>query len=311
MLTEKKRCIRLLALLLCFALLPGCGGETTVQPPSVPAAVPAAQPRTGLSGPEILASTHVVAHAMGGLDDRDYLNCLEGFQAAYSRGVRAFEADLCLAADGTVVLRHDWKVELQEGINTSLIPTREEFCSVPILGKYTPLSFRDLLLLMEEYPDICIITDSKYDAPEVALTEFGSMVADAEELGLTHLFDRIIIQVYNGPMLEALERVYDFPHYILTLYMADFDGEIQLLRTFARYCAEHGVEGITLWAYLWNPVYQVISQQYNIPFYVHTVNEPKEARTFLKRGVSAVYSDVLSDQDLFPADGATAAHEEG
>lgn len=308
MLTEKKRCIRLLALLLCFALLPGCGRQA--ETPSVPAEqvpVPVAtQPRTGLSGPAILASTHVVAHAMGGLDDQDYLNCLEGFQAAYSRGVRAFEADLCLAADGTVVLRHDWKIDLQDGISHSSIPTREEFCSVPILGKYTPLSFRDLLLLMEEYPDICIITDSKYDAPEVALTEFGSMVKDAEELGLTHLFDRIIIQVYNGPMLEALDRIYDFPHYILTLYMAGFDGEIQLLRTFAKYCAEHGVEGITLWAYLWNPVYQIISQQYNIPFYVHTVNEPKKAKACLKQGVSAVYSDILSDQDLVPAAAASA-----
>lgn len=300
MLTEKKRRMRLLALLLCFTLLPSCGRKAEM--PSAPAEQPSApvvtQPRAGLSGPEILASTHVIAHAMGGLEEQAYLNCLEGFQAAYSRGVRAFEADLCLAADGAVVLRHDWKVELQEGIGVTSIPTREEFCSVPILGKYTPLSFRDLLLLMVEYPDICIITDSKYDAPEVALTEFGSMVRDAEELGLTHLFDRIIIQVYNGPMHESLDRVYHFPHYILTLYMADFDGEIQLLRTFAKYCAEHGVEGITVWAYLWNPVYQVISQQYGIPFYVHTVNEPKKANSCLKQGVKAVYSDFLTDQDL-------------
>ena len=235
---------------------------------------------------------------MGAVDGQTYLNCLEGFQAAYSRGVRAFEADLCLAADGTVVLRHDWSVALQEGIGVASVPTREEFCSVPILGMYTPLSFRDLLLLMEEYPDICIVTDSKYDAPEVALTEFGAMVKDAEELGLTHLFDRIIIQVYNGAMLEALVRIYDFPHYILTLYMAGFDGEIQLLRSFAQYCAEHGVEGITFWAYLWNPVYQVISQQYGVSFYVHTVNDPKQAKSCLKQGVSAVYTDFLADQDL-------------
>lgn len=295
--TEKKHRSRLLALLLSFALLlPGCGGSEA-PPQPVPAAA-SAQPRAGLSGPEILSSTHVVAHAMGSLNEQDYLNCLEGFQAAYSRGVRVFEADLCLAADGTVVLRHDWRVELQAGISQASIPTREEFCSVPILGKYTPLSFRDLLLLMEEYPDICIITDSKYDAPEVALTEFGSMVRDAEELELTHLFDRIIIQVYNGAMLESLDRIYNFPHYILTLYKADFDGQIQLLRTFAKYCAEHGVEGITLWSYLWNPAYQVISQQYNIPFYVHTVNDPRKANSFLRQGVSAVYSDDLSDQDL-------------
>ena len=29
------------------------------------------------------------------------------------------------------------------------------------------MSFRDLLLLMEEYPDICIITDTKFTDAEV------------------------------------------------------------------------------------------------------------------------------------------------
>ena len=76
------------------------------------------------------------------------LNCLEGFQAMYAQGVRVFEADLRMTSDQKVVLRHDWRKGWQRGIRETSIPTLEEFLNAPILGKYTPLSFQDLLLLM-------------------------------------------------------------------------------------------------------------------------------------------------------------------
>ncbi len=57
-----------------------------------------------------------------------------------------------MTSDGQVVpAAGGW----QEGILVS-IPTRDAFLAAPLLERYTPMSFRDLLLLMEEYPDICI-----------------------------------------------------------------------------------------------------------------------------------------------------------
>ena len=46
------------------------------------------------------------------------------------------------------------------------------------------------LLMMEEYPDICVITDTKFTDAEVVTLQFRSMLRDAEELGLSYLFDR-------------------------------------------------------------------------------------------------------------------------
>lgn len=39
---------------------------------------------------------HSIAHAMGGLDGRDYLNSIDGFYPAYQKGYRVFEMDILL-----------------------------------------------------------------------------------------------------------------------------------------------------------------------------------------------------------------------
>lgn len=235
---------------------------------------------------------------MGEVDGRAYLNCLEGFQAMYAQGVRVFEADLELTIDGGIVLRHDWSFEVQDGVSADAIPTRQGFLAAPILGKYTPLSFRDLLLLMEEHPDICIITDTKYTGPETAAAQLRIMLEDARELGLEKLFDRIVIQIYNRAMGELLAERFGFSHYIYTLYAEGFDQTEDTFRELAAYCSNHGIGGVTMWAGWWDPAYAPIAQTFGVRVYVHTVNDPAQARQLLDTGVSAVYTDSLTDQAL-------------
>lgn len=318
-------------LVILFLLLPAGGEETSgaaaqaVEPlrierrltASVPAeAVEAAEdeaedaepeevrekekPEGERSAPEILADTAVIAHGMGSIEGLTLANCLEGFLEQYEAGVRVFEADLRLTRDGQVVLRHDWwPADWQDGISWAQIPTREKFVSTPILGQYTPLSFRDLLLLMEEYPDICIVTDSKFTESDVFTLQFDAMLADAHELGLTYLFDRIFIQVYTGNMRTALHNIYPFPHYIYTLYQDGFMGTVEEFRTKAAYCKERGIEGITMESSWWDPEFAAISAENGVKVYVHTVNDPVRAQELLVSGVDAVYSDSLTPGDLF------------
>ena len=245
------------------------------------------KPEGELSAPEILSGVQVIAHGMGTVDGLATLNCLEGFQQQYAAGVRVFEADLRLTRDGKVVLRHDWwHYEWQDGINWANIPTREKFLSEKILKKYTPLSFRDLLLLMEQYPDICIITDTKFTESDAFFLQFDAMLADARELGLTYLFDRIVIQVYSGNMRTGLHNIYPFPHYIYTLYQdEDFTGTKDSFRERAAYCAKHGIKGIAI-------------DQHCIQLYVHTVNDAATAKKLLDAGCDAVYTDSLTPAQL-------------
>ena len=259
-------------------------------------------PEDEQSAAEIIAGTQVIAHAMGAIDGLRTPNCLEGFLAQYEAGVRVFEVDLRLTRDCKVVLRHDWwDAAWQEGIDWVHIPTREQFLSEKILGRYTPLSFQDLLLLMEEYPDVCVITDTKFTESDVFTIQFDAMLEDARELGLTYLFDRIFIQVYSGNMRTALHNMYPFPHYIYTLYQdpdAPFKGTVEDFRARAAYCRERGIEGITMYDSLWKPEFAAIAAEYGVRVYVHTVNDPEAAAALLDAGVDAVYSDSLTPGDL-------------
>lgn len=247
---------------------------------------------------EILAGSTVVAHALGAVDDLEGLNCLEGFQERYDAGVRVFEVDLRMTSDGHVVLRHDWLGGLQEGIDNTAIPTLEEFLSKPIYGIYTPLSFRDLLHLMARYPDVCIITDTKFTDAEPTTEQFRAMVDDAHSLGLTYLFDRMIIQVYSPTHFAVVDGVYHFPHYIYTLYQDYFGQTEESFRNKAVFCKENGIMGLTLGVEVWDADYAPIADWWGVKVYVHTVNDADEAKGLLRTGVRAVYSDTLGPMDI-------------
>ena len=124
------------------------------------------------------------------------------------------------------------------------------------------------------------------------------MLADAKELGLTYLFDRIVVQLYSTNMLSALNNIYRFPHYIYTLYQDDFNRTESALRERAAFCAQWGIEGITMESSLWKPAYAAIAEEYGIRIYVHTVNDRSKARQLLESGVDGIYSDSLTPDSL-------------
>lgn len=269
--------------------------EPDPEPEPEPEPVPEKEKPAGeLSASAILAKEKVIAHGLGAIGDLTTPNCLEAFQESYAKGVRVFEADLRLTRDGKVILRHDY------GTDWTQIPTREDFLEEKVKGLYTPLSFQDLLLLMEQYPDICVITDSKFTDSDVFYIQFDAMLADAHELGLTYLFDRMFIQIYSANMKTALDNIYPFPHYIYTLYQdtKPFKGTEEDFRSRASFCQERGISGITMDYYWWKPEFAAIADEYGINVYVHTVNDLDYAKKLSGDGVNAIYTDYLVPGDF-------------
>lgn len=262
-----------------------------------------APPPGELTAAEILSGAQVIAHGMGAAGGEATLNCREGFLEQYAQGVRVFEVDLRLTRDQKVVLRHDWRTGWQEGVGETALPTLEEFLSKPIQKKYTPLSFRDLLLLMEEYPDVCVITDTKFTEAEVVTLQFEAMLQDARDLGLSYLFDRMAIQVYDPLMFRVVDSVHHFRHYIYTLYTDGFARTEEDFREKAAFCVENGILGITMWDYWWRAEFAPIAGRFGLAVYTHTVNDAAGAARLLDEGVKAVYTDELTPGDLAPAAG--------
>jgi glycerophosphoryl diester phosphodiesterase len=147
---------------------------------------------------------------------------------------------------------------------------------------------------MEEYPDICVVTDTKFTDSDVVFVQFKAMLADAEELGLTEVFDRLVVQIYTQVMRQCMDNIYPFPNYIYTLYQQDFGQTEDDFRAVAEYCAQNGIAGVTMPVEWWDSAYAAIADEYGLNVYVHTVNDPDQAARYLRQGVAAVYTDSLS-----------------
>lgn len=256
------------------------------------------KPEGELTAAEILENNQIIAHAFGTADGIPGLNCLEGFLTHYQAGVRVFEVDFRMTSDGHVVLRHDWNGNLQEGVDETALPTLEEFLAKPFYGMYTPLSFSDLLVLMTQYPDICIITDTKFTDAEPVTAQFRAMLEDAHNLGLSYLFDRIVVQVYSPLHYSIVDNIHHFPYYIYTLYQDSFERSEDGFRQKAVFCQENGIMGLTLNVELWDPDYAPIADWRDIKVFVHTINDADEAERLLQTGIRAVYTDVLVPEDM-------------
>lgn len=237
----------------------------------------------------------LIAHAMGGIDEVSYTNSKEGFDHALSQGSTVFEADFEFTSDEILILRHDWKNKFEQDNFNEEAPTYEEFMATPMLGKYTPLSFEDVLHLMDEHKEITLITDTKYSDKETVEKQFRFMLDKAKELDLTEVLDRMIVQIYTEEMLTVIHKLYPFQEYIFTLYQKFKTQKEDLdLEEIAMFCNDNDIQIVTIPKKKVDEDVVEIMRNHGIEVYTHTVNSKKQYKKFVKMGVTGFYSDFLN-----------------
>jgi len=227
----------------------------------------------------------VICHALGRTKEGDSLtNSREAFLYNYDQGQRVFEADIQITSDGVMVLRHDWVSDLGQLKETGAV-TAEEFLSTPIYGKYTPLSLEDWFAIMETYPNIYMVTDTKY-TPDVE-GQFQLFVDTAIENGYEDVLSRVIVQIYYKEMYDEVTAVYPFENWIWTLYYIGYPGGQEVLD----FMTEKKIPVLTMPSDWWFAERENDLKNTEIKVYVHTVDDEEEARQRIKQGVSGIYSD--------------------
>lgn len=114
-----------------------------------------------------------IAHAFGGILGDTYTNSYEAFLLNYQLGHRVFEVDFYITDDGKTVAAHDndyWSknATLPANLHTSGIDdatkefTYDNFMSSLWYDKYHPIDLDTLIQILKEYPDVYIVTDTKY-----------------------------------------------------------------------------------------------------------------------------------------------------
>lgn len=239
-----------------------------------------------------------VSHAFGSIGGKEYLNCLEAFEASYAGGHRVFEVDFAMTSDNRIVLKHDW--ENPHGLSqfeNGTIPTLEEFKAAKIWGEYTTMDIEDLLQLMLEYPDIYIVTDSKSGAYKDSIEQFTQIAeifgsyTDSERKSIV---DRLIIQLYNDDMYAGLEKIAHFENYIYTLYQRGCGNLEQL----GEFCVDNEIPVVVIPNGWWTEEINDTLHSYGLEVWVHTLNEKEDIEALLEKGVDGIYTDVTDLDEL-------------
>lgn len=109
---------------------------------------------------------HYIAHAGGEVEGFVYTNSKEAVANAISNGIQYIELDLGLTKDSVLVAIHDWEYfrEITNNYPVSLEPlNKQEFMNSKIFGKYTPLVIENILEILNDNPDIKLVTDKISD----------------------------------------------------------------------------------------------------------------------------------------------------
>ena len=196
---------------------------------------------------------NIITHALGGLDGYTYLNSRESFINHYDKGCRFFEVDLSQTSDGVWVCRHNWKEPMGqwEGDKKKVL-SAEEFLNTPIYGKYTPMSFEDLLKLLDEYPDAFVTIDSKQYSVrnyQRTLEDYAQYREIAINAGLEHTLGQIIPELYNSAMYSGTTLVYKFPAYLYSLWQ---EYSIEELNDIADFCQANQIQAVSLYCEDWS-----------------------------------------------------------
>lgn len=236
------------------------------------------------------ASKPPVAHALGAVDGNTYTNSKEAFEQSLERGFICMEVDFSTTSDGYIVLRHDWgKSDGGMGFPGGYVLTLQEFQEHLIADKYTSLSLLDLFVLLEQNPSVYIITDSKEGDYDTVVKQFSKLVETASENGYESILNRFVIQLYNDDMLQAVESVHHFDHYIYTLYQRGTDDIEQLID----FCRQHNISVVTIFDLWWyeQPDFREKMLESGLTIYLHTVNDLETILELRENGVANVYTD--------------------
>ena len=145
--------------------------------------------------------------------------------------------------------------------------------------------------MMERHPDIYIVTDTKEQEDQDIQHLFTEIVSANERNPA--LLDRVIIQIYNEPMLDMVQDIYPFKSIIYTLYATqDSPAEI------TAFVQENHIDAVTMPEYKVSPNFVAKLRQAGAVTYVHTINDTNTVNNYEKWGVYGVYSDLLTEPEL-------------
>lgn len=234
-----------------------------------------------------------IAHALGGLDGKSYLNSKEAFLYNYEKGQRFFEVDMCLTDDNRAVCFHSNPyVGIIDFTYDEFMQTATEI--------FTPMDLEDFLQLVNEYPDAVFdldilgvyysnnAIDENY---EIFFKEFDETLRSIDESGT--LYERLILEILPNSqtnMFLLAKQYCSFGGYLYAEYFGSTSPITDVnIENICSWCFENGVKYLSIGAI--KKEWVQIMHDYGIYVFVFTYNDPKTMYEFYDIGVDCIFTD--------------------
>lgn len=227
----------------------------------------------------------LVAHALGAIDGNVKSNSREAFLHAYAGGTLWMEVDLSLTKDGVVVCFHRSHLRDIGAKRPVERMTAAEFLQHRFKGRYTLLTLRDLLALMQTHPDVTLVTDTKGWSPKMVEAVTRTLAEHPD------LARRVIPQLYRpedeAPVFASRTQGWRFPLAILTLYLSRLSDEEVLA-----YAKERPlIPIIVMPTGRARPEFVRALHEAGKLVMVHTVNDHGQMLALARGGIDGFYTD--------------------
>ncbi|MHC1722690.1 MAG: glycerophosphodiester phosphodiesterase family protein [Aminipila sp.] len=228
----------------------------------------------------------MIAHGGGTVEGFDTSSSVDAVMQSIANGFKVIELDMEFSSDNKIIMLHDWDrtVATYLGRKFDMELTLNQFNNQLICGKFEPLTFDKLTKILDNNPQVRIITDTKGDNIKLLTTIANKYPG---------YVDRMIPQIYDYSEFEAVSAL-GYKDIIFTLYMQDKIDYSKLLK----FIKEKDIYAVTIGKDYWiKGLPQKLSKE-GIKVYTHPVYTVEEAREQFSKGAYGIYSSTLNPSEI-------------
>lgn len=228
----------------------------------------------------------MIAHGGGTVEGFDTSSSYDAVMQSIANGFKVIELDMEFSSDNKIIMLHDWDrtVTTYLGRKFDIKLTQKQFNDQLICGKFQSLTFDKLTKILDDNPQVRIVTDTKGDNIKL-LTTIANKYPD--------YVDRMIPQIYDYSEFDTVSAL-GYDDIIFTLYMQDKIDYNKLLK----FIKENDIYAVTIGKDYWvKGLPQKLSKD-GVKVYTHPVYTVEEAKEEFSKGAYGIYSSTLMPSEL-------------
>lgn len=228
-----------------------------------------------------------IAHGCGAIQGDTVTNSQEAFEQTIANGFQYIEVDMAFTTDGQIAMIHDWESSASYylGLGQNKAVSFAQYQQCRVMNKYTPLDMDRLAEILQQHPQVSVITDTKED--NLAILTYI-------QKNYPQIVAQVIPQIYQYEEYDAVKAL-GYDKIILTLYKMTNERNGARI---AKFVQEHQIYAVTMPVELASSGLAKTLQSYGIAVYMHTVNSLQQTVTAINAGAYGIYTDSLLPEEV-------------